>query len=144
MVVQYFLYDKIGDDLLKKCDYCGKELESYHLMYCKDSDCEERAMRFYDRRTATENVFGIINIACVVLIMVGLIVAVFSPVVGNIMVAVTLVVLAITILIMPYAPESFYKKWRIKKTSRVVRIVGVILIAAAFAFAGAAIYYSTR
>ncbi len=131
MVVQYFLYDKIGDDLLKKCDYCGKELESYHLMYCKDSDCEERAMRFYDRRTATENVFGII-------------VAVFSPVVGNIMVAVTLVVLAITILIMPYAPESFYKKWRIKKTSRVVRIVGVILIAAAFAFAGAAIYYSTR
>ena len=126
---------------MKKCDYCGNETGSYHLMYCKDTDCEERAMRFYERRNATETGFGIINIACIVLIMGGLIAAVFAPVAGNIIVAAALVVLAVTVLILPYAPESFYKKWRIKKTSFLVRIYGIFLAAAACGFGALAIYY---
>ena len=113
-------------------------------MYCKDDDCEERALRFYENRSKTENFFGIINIACVVLIMIGLIMAVFSPVIGNIVVAGSLIALAVTVLIMPYAPESFYKKWRIKKTSLIVRVFGIFLVIASGEFAFLAYYYSTK
>lgn len=129
---------------MKKCEYCGKELGSYHLMYCKDADCEERALNFYEKRSKTENFFGIINIACVVLTMIGLIMAVFSPIIGNIVVAGSLIALAVTILIMPYAPESFYKKWRIKKTSVIVRVFGCCLVVASGVFAFLAYYYSTK
>lgn len=129
---------------MKKCEYCGRELGSYHVMYCEDSDCEKRAMRFYERRSATETIFGVINIACVIIIMAGLIAAVFAPVAGNIIVSATLIVLAVTVLILPYAPESFYKKWRIKKTCVMVRVFGCVLIVASAAFAGAAYYYNLK
>ena len=129
---------------LKKCEYCGKELDSYHLMYCKDSDCEERAANFYDRRNSSEGAFGVFNIIGVVFIMAGLIMAVFVPVVGNCVVAAALMMLAIVILIFPYAPENFYKKWKIKKTSAMVRVFGGVLILASFAFAALALYYSTK
>ncbi len=129
---------------MKQCEYCGKELDSYHLMYCRDTDCEERAMSFYERRRSTEGAFGVVNIACVVLIMIGLVMAVFAPVPGNIAVAVSLMILAVTVLIFPYAPESFYKKWRIKKTCVMVRVFGVLLVLASFAFAALAVYYSTK
>ncbi|MBQ1388880.1 MAG: hypothetical protein IIY78_04555 [Clostridia bacterium] len=129
---------------MKQCDYCAKELDSYHLMYCKDTDCEEKAMKFYETRRRTENVFGVINIAMVVFIMIGLITAVFSPVIGNFMVAGSLIVLAVTVLILPYAPESFYKKWRIKKTTFIVRIFGVLLIIGACGFSVLALYYNSK
>lgn len=129
---------------MKQCEYCGRELDSYHLMYCKDSDCEQMANSFYEKRRSTENIFGVINVVMIILIMAGLIVAVFSPVIGNFIVAGALIVLAVTVLIMPYAPESFYKKWRIKKTTRIVRIFGLLLIVGAFVFAALALYYSTK
>lgn len=128
---------------MKKCEYCGRELESYHLMYCRDSDCEKKAERFYERRQKTETVFGVINIAGVVVIMIGLIMAVFSPVVGNFLVAGALVVLGVTIIAMPYAPESFYKKWRIKKTGNIVRVFGCVCFAAAVGFSILALYYDS-
>ena len=129
---------------MKKCEYCGRELDSYHLMYCRDSDCEQRAERFYETRKKTEMGFGIVNVACVVLIMIGLIMAVFSPVIGNIVVAAALVVLGIVILIMPYAPESFYKKWRIRKTSMIVRGFGIVCFLAAVGFTVLAMYYNAN
>ncbi len=126
---------------MKKCEYCGKEIDSYHIQYCRDTDCEEKALKFYNKRNSTENVFGIINIACVILIMLGLLIAVFSPIIGNFMVAGILLALAITVIIMPYAPENFYKKWKIEKTSRMVRIFGCLLIVASAGFACLAVYY---
>lgn len=129
---------------MKRCEYCGKELDSYHIQYCRDSDCEERAMQFYERRANTEKTFGVLNVAAIIAIMGGLIMAVFVPVTGNIIVAAALVVLSVTVLIMPYAPESFYKKWRIKKTSVIVRVYGAALMLAAAAFAFAAVYYNGK
>ena len=129
---------------MKRCEYCGKELDSYHIMYCRDSDCEARAERFYERRSSTEGFFGVVNIGCILLIMAGLIAAVFLPVTGNIVVACALVVLGIVILILPFAPESFYKKWRIKKTSAIVRGFGGLCLAAAVVFALLAMYYNGK
>lgn len=129
---------------MKKCEYCGKELDSYHIMYCRDSDCEDRAEKFYERRSKTEGFFGIVNIACVLFIMAGLIAAVFVPVTGNVIVSCALVVLGIIILILPYAPENFYKKWRIKTTSIIVRVFGAVCLIAAGIFAAVAMYYSGK
>lgn len=129
---------------MKQCEYCGKELESYHLMYCKDSDCEERASDFYERRRNTEGFFGVVNIGCILVIMAGLIAAVFVPVTGNIVVACALALLGIVILILPYAPESFYKKWRIKKTTVIVRIFGIACMVGSLVFALLAVYYSNK
>ena len=129
---------------MKKCEYCAKELESYHLMYCKDSDCEEKAIEFYQKRKKREKIFGIINIAAVIAIMVGLFLAMFVPVIGNIIVSAALVVLGTAVLIMPYAPENFYQKYRIQKTTKMVRIFGVLLYVAAVVFAGLVVYYSVK
>ena len=116
---------------MKKCEYCAKELESYHLQYCKDSDCEERALNFYERRRNTEKVFGMVNIVCIIAIMAGLIAAVFVPATGCAIVGVSLVLLGIAILIWPYAPENFYQSYRIKKTTTMVRVFGALILVAA-------------
>ncbi len=127
---------------MKKCEYCAKELESYHLQYCKVSDCEEKALKFYEFRRTKENIFGVINIIIVIAITAGLIAAVFVPVVGNIIVSAALVVLGITVLSMPFAPDSFYQKYKIKKTTKLVRIFGVLMFVAAAVFAGVAVHYA--
>ncbi len=129
---------------MKQCEYCAKELESYHLQYCKDTDCEKRALDFYEFRRTKEKIFGVINIICICAIMIGLIMAVFKPVPGNIIVSVTLIILGFTVLAMPFAPENFYKKYRIQKTTRMVRIFGLILFLAAFGFGVLALYYYTH
>lgn len=127
---------------MKKCEYCAKELESYHLQYCKDTDCENLALKFYDTRNKCEKTFGVINIICIIAIMAGLIAAMFAPVLGNFIVAGSLVLLGITVLIWPFAPESFYKKYRIKKTTFLVRIFGVILLVAAIMFGVVALHFN--
>lgn len=129
---------------MKKCEYCAKELESYHLQYCKDTDCEQLALSFYEKRRNTEKTFGVFNLVCIAAIMAGLLTAVFKPVAGNFIVSVSLVVLGIAVLAMPYAPESFYDKYKIQKTTRLVRIFGIVLLIAALAFAGLAVYYSAK
>ncbi len=129
---------------MKKCEYCAKELESYHLQYCKDTDCEKLALEFYDKRRSREKIFGIINIVCISFIMIGLILAVFKPVPGNIIVAITLLILGFTVLAMPFAPENFYQKYRIQKTTRMVRILGLVLLVASFGFGVLALYYFTH
>ena len=129
---------------MKKCEYCAKELDSYHLQYCKDTDCEQKALEFYEQRRNREKIFGVINIIAIIAIMGGLFTAVFVPIIGNIVVAVALVVLGIAVLIMPYAPENFYQKYRIKKTTTLVRIFGVILFVAAGVFSGLVVYYTFK
>ena len=98
-------------------------------------------MAFYEMRRKRESLFGIINIIVILAIMAGLIMAVFVPVSGNIVVSSALVFLGVAVLIMPFAPESFYQKYRIKKTTKLVRIFGIFLFIAAGIFAGLAIYY---
>ena len=127
---------------MKQCEYCAKELDSYHIQYCRDTDCEERAMSFYEKRNKTENAFGVINIVGVVAIMIGLIMAVFVPVVGNIVTAGAVLALAVTIVLMPFAPESFYKKWKIKKSCVMVRAFGGFLFVVSGVFAALAVYYA--
>lgn len=129
---------------MKKCEYCGKELDSYHIMYCRDTKCEELANNFYDKRRKTENVFGAINIVMIVAIMLGLVVAVFSPVIGNVIVAGALLSLSATVILMPFAPENFYEKWRIKTTTVIVRVYGAFLFFASIAFACLAFYYHMK
>ncbi len=129
---------------LKKCEYCAKELESYHLQYCKDSDCEERALKFYEFRRDKEKIFGVINIIVIIAIMAGLISAMFVPVFGNVLVSVSLFILGITVVAMPFAPESFYQKYRIKKTTFLVRMFGILMFVASAVFAGIAVYYNLK
>ena len=76
--------------------------------------------------------------------MIGLILAVFKPVPGNIIVAITLLILGFTVLAMPFAPENFYQKYRIQKTTRMVRILGLVLLVASFGFGVLALYYFTH
>lgn len=128
---------------MKKCEYCAKELDSYHLQYCKDSDCEERALAFYEKRRSTEKTFGVINIIAVIAIMAGLIAAIFAPAMGCGIVACALVLLGITIIIWPYAPENFYQSYRIKKTCVIVRVFGVTVLIAAVVFGVLSYCYST-
>lgn len=129
---------------MKKCEYCNKELDSYHLQYCKDTDCEEKALAFYEQRRNREKIFGIVNVITVITIMAGLLAAVFVPVIGNIVVSIALVAMGTAVLMMPYAPENFYQKYKIKKTTEMVRVFGMILYAAALVFGGLAVYYSVR
>lgn len=120
---------------MKKCEYCAKELESYHLQYCKDTDCEERAMKFYTTRNKYEKLFGVINIIGITAIMGGLIAAMFTPFIGNFVVAGALILLGITVMIFPFAPDSFYKQHRIRKTAIIVRIFAAAMLIAAVIFA---------
>lgn len=129
---------------MKKCEYCAKELESYHLQYCKDSDCEERALKFYTTRNKYEKLFGGINLVAFLAIMVGLIAALFTPTVGNIIVSAALIVMGVLVMVLPFAPDSFYQKYRIKKTTIIVRIFAGILFVAAAVFAILAFYYSLK
>lgn len=128
--------------IMKKCEYCDRELESYHLQYCKDTDCEDRALKFYDTRSRFENLFGVINIIGVIAVMGGLIAAMFVPNIGCAVVACALVLLGITVLILPFAPENFYKKYHIKKTTVFVRAFAVILLAAAVVFGAISLHYT--
>ncbi len=120
---------------MKKCEYCGKELESYHLQYCKDSDCEQKALKFYETRGKFEKLLGITNSIGVFGAMAGFIAMVFSPSVGKIILAIALIVLGIGVVAMPYAPENFYKKYKIKKTNFYCRILGVIILIGGGCFA---------
>ena len=65
---------------MKKCEYCAKELESYHLQYCKDTDCEKLALEFYEKKRSREKIFGIINIVCISFFMIDIILLGFKPV----------------------------------------------------------------
>lgn len=127
---------------MKQCEYCAKELGSYHLQYCENTDCEEKALAFYEKRRNTEKIFGVINVICVVAIMAGLFTDLFNPSIGNIIASAGLAVMAVLVFILPYAPENFYQKYRIKKTTLLVRVFSVLLLLAAVVFAVIAFIFS--
>lgn len=127
---------------MRQCEYCAKELSSYHLQYCENTDCEERAVAFYEKRNKTEKIFGIINVICMIAIMLGLFLDLFKPSLGNIIAAAGFFAMGVLVFILPFGPDSFYKSYRIKKTTIIVRIVAAALLIVAAVFAVFAYKYA--
>lgn len=127
---------------MRKCEYCAKELDSYHLQYCENTDCEEKALAFYDKRSKTEKIFGIINVVSMIAIMLGLFLDLFKPSLGNIIAAVGFFAMGVLVFVLPFGPDSFYKSYRIKKTTIIVRIVAAALLVVSAVFAVIAYRYA--
>ena len=104
---------------MKQCEYCGKEI-SYHELYCSD-DCQIKANRFYERR------FGI---------PVGLFLMSFLKLLGTVVASGSCIVLGLMLLIFPLPTEGMIKKYKIIKAVKIVRILGIAVIALGLFIAG--------
>ena len=119
---------------MKQCEYCGKEI-SYHELYCSD-DCQIRANRFYERVEKFSNLFTVVNTVCVFGIPVGLFLMSFLRLVGTVVASGSCVLLGLMLLIFPFPTEGMIKKYKISKAVKIVRILGIAVIALGLFIAG--------
>ena len=126
---------------MKQCEYCGKEI-SYHELYCSD-DCQIKANRFYERRNRFyersekfSKPFTVVNTACVFGIPVGLFLMSFLKLLGTVVASGSCIVLGLMLLIFPLPTEGMIKKYKIIKAVKIVRILGIAVIALGLFIAG--------
>ena len=136
---------------MKQCEYCGKEI-SYHELYCSD-DCQIKANRFYERRYCSDDCqikanrfyersekfskpFTVVNTACVFGIPVGLFLMSFLKLLGTVVASGSCIVLGLMLLIFPLPTEGMIKKYKIIKAVKIVRILGIAVIALGLFIAG--------
>ncbi len=111
---------------MKKCEYCAKEI-SYHQMYC-DDECQNGANLFYDMRDKITSIMSILNGVCVMSIGIGLFVFSFFKIVGAYMVAIPLVILGILYIFFPVPADVMIQKYKIEKSVKITRIIGIVLL----------------
>jgi predicted nucleic acid-binding Zn ribbon protein len=111
--------------LMKRCEYCGKEI-SYHQQYC-DEDCQREAIKFYDFREKFSMLFGIINCICLFAIPIGAIAFAFVDYLGLSIIACALLILGITVFFMPFPVENMLDKRKIKDAVKFTKILGIVL-----------------
>lgn len=118
------IFKRFGDKM-KKCEYCGKEI-SYFDQYCCD-DCQRDAIKFYDFREKYTSIFSIINCISVFGIPVGIFIFAFAKDIGFTIATISLIVLGIMVMILPFPTENMLSKRKIKQSVKLTRILGLIL-----------------
>lgn len=111
---------------MKKCEYCAKEI-SYHEMYCGD-ECQNGANNFYDMRDKIEKAMAVINGICVMSIGIGIFIFSLFREIGSFMVAIPLVILGILYFFFPVPADTMIQKHKIKKSVKITRIIGLVLL----------------
>ncbi len=112
---------------MKKCEYCAKEI-SYHEMYCSD-ECQNSAFAFYDKRDKFQKLFSVINGIFVLAIGVSIFLYAFMPEVGLLGAGVSLTVLGVMYLFLPFPADIFIERKKLKKAILLTRIIAAILLA---------------
>lgn len=120
---------------MKKCDYCGKEID-YFDQYC-DIECQSQANKFFELREKYEKLFSVIDMICVFGIPIGFLIFTFLRVPGMILTVSSFIVLGIMIIILPFPTENMIYKYKLKRALKYTRFVGcasVLLGIIAFIF----------
>lgn len=112
--------------ILKKCEYCAKEI-SYHDIYCCD-DCQNNANDFYDMREKITTIMSIINGISVMSIGIGLFVFSFYKEIGAFMVAIPLVILGLLYILFPVPADVMIEKNKIQKAQRITGFIGLVML----------------
>ncbi len=112
---------------MKKCEYCSKEI-SYFDMYCSD-ECQESACKFYDLRDKFGKVFTFLDAIFVFMIPIGVFLGTMIGGFADAMIVIGFVGLGVMLNILPFPTESMIKKHQIKKSMKLCRIFGILLIA---------------
>ena len=111
---------------MKKCEYCAKEI-SYYEMYCQD-ECQTKANRFYDLKEKFQKPFSILNGVFVLALGIFLFVYSFARGIGAIGGSVSLMILGITYLFLPFPPEVMIQKYKLQKSIKITRIIAAALL----------------
>ncbi len=112
---------------MKKCDYCAKEI-SYHEMYCCD-ECRDKAYDFYDTREKFQKLFSVINGIFVLGIGICIFLYSFMPDVGLIGGGSCMTILGVMYLFLPFPPDVFIEKQKLKKAIFMTRIIAGVILA---------------
>ncbi len=112
---------------MKKCEYCAKEI-SYHEMYCSD-ECENKSYDFFDKRDKFQTFFSVINGIFVLAIGVCIFLYSFMPAVGLFGIASSLLILGTMYMFLPFPPDLFIEKYKLKKAIQLARIIAGVLLA---------------
>ena len=102
---------------MKKCEYCAKEI-SYFEQYCND-ECHINANKYYEMSEKYGKLFSVIN---------GIFVASFSNSIGTIVSVGSCIILGIMLIILPFPTENMISKFKIQKSMKITRIIGLALI----------------
>ena len=112
---------------MKKCDYCAKEI-SYHEMYCSD-ECRDKTFAFYDKREKFQKFFSVINGIFVLAIGICIFLYSFMPAVGLLGAGSSLTILGVMYLFLPFPPDIFVAKQKLKKALFITRIIACVVLA---------------
>lgn len=111
---------------MKKCEYCAKEI-SYHEMFCSD-ECQNSSNRFYEMREKYQKPFSVINGIFVLAIGICLFLYAFTREIGAIGMSVSMLVLGVMYLFLPFPPEIMIHKFKLKKAILISRVIAGALI----------------
>lgn len=111
---------------MKKCEYCAKEI-SYHEMYCCE-ECQDSAFAFYDKRDKFQKFFAVINGIFVLSIGVCIFLYSFIPDIGRIGIGVSLTILGAMYCFLPFPPDLFIEKYKLKKAIKITQIIAIVIL----------------
>lgn len=111
---------------MKQCAYCAKEI-TYNDMYCCE-ECEKLTNAHYTARGKMQKLISAVNIIGTCAIGIGIFVYALAKFVGMLLIVGGGAITGLLTLILPTPPETFTKKYKLKKAITLTRIFGIILI----------------
>ena len=120
---------------MKKCFYCNTKsempeiitFENESITICGD-ECSAKTISFIQFAERTK-VFFVIGIVVSIVMTFGTIFAVFSELVGLVLLCAGWSLLGLTICVFPLATPQTFQLLGIKKTVKLTRVIGVLIIA---------------
>lgn len=109
---------------MKHCEYCAKEI-SYFEQYCSKR-CEEQAGKYYRLTKNKKNLFSFINFTGLLALTAGLFWTLFQAQTGAYIAGVSLIFLGLLYFFFPFGTPGMLQKFKIQKTMKIVRILGII------------------
>ncbi len=112
---------------MKQCQYCAKQI-SYHEMYCCE-ECEKLSAQYYQKRVKAQKLISV----CYIVGTVALALAIFTYPLLNILGA-SLGMLGgfatgLITVFLPTPTDNIIEKYKIKKSTEIVKIFGFVLLA---------------
>lgn len=112
---------------MKKCGYCAKEI-SYNDMYCCES-CEEQSKLYYEKRSKNQKLLSTMNIIGTCAIAFGIFLYALDNFIGALLLAIGGLSVGIITLVLPTPTDNLIEKFKLEKAVRLVRILGIVLLA---------------
>ncbi len=112
---------------MKKCNFCAKEI-SYHEMFCSKG-CENAYNKYFAKRAKLQKLLSTGNILGTCLIAVSIFVIPLQNFVGLLMMAIGGFSVGLITLLLPTPTDNMVKKHKLQKAIKIVKILGIALIA---------------